>query len=220
MEGDTPSWLGLIPNGLDEMEHPDWGGWGGRYEKQLPSVAVADSKTFIGGVPIPQETRPIWTNAVDSYTPPVHAEYGRALHPGDKSFKDYKVTLWRWREDFQNDFAARMEWSTKPYKEANHHPMVVLDQPSGISVKSGTHFGLGAHATDPDGDSLTYYWFQYTEAGTYPKAVDIGPEDMPGIYLAAPLVDKPETLHFILRVSDKGTPPLSSYRRVVVTVTP
>ena len=31
MEGDTPSWLGLIPNGLNNMEHPDWGGWGGRY---------------------------------------------------------------------------------------------------------------------------------------------------------------------------------------------
>jgi hypothetical protein len=29
MEGDTPSWLGLIPNGLNDMKHPDWGSWGG-----------------------------------------------------------------------------------------------------------------------------------------------------------------------------------------------
>jgi hypothetical protein len=29
-EGDTPSWLGLIPNGLHFPDHPDWGGWGGR----------------------------------------------------------------------------------------------------------------------------------------------------------------------------------------------
>ena len=28
MEGDTPSWLALIPNGLSEPEHPEWGGWG------------------------------------------------------------------------------------------------------------------------------------------------------------------------------------------------
>lgn len=28
MEGDTPSWLSLIPNGLNMPEHPDWGGWG------------------------------------------------------------------------------------------------------------------------------------------------------------------------------------------------
>lgn len=30
----------------------------------------------------------------------------------------------------------------------------------------------------------------------------------------------PATLHFILRVTDKGTPPLSRYKRVVVTVVP
>ena len=32
MEGDTPAFLSLIPNGLNEPEHPEWGGWGGRYE--------------------------------------------------------------------------------------------------------------------------------------------------------------------------------------------
>jgi hypothetical protein len=31
MEGDTPSWLNLIPNGLASWERPDFGGWGGRY---------------------------------------------------------------------------------------------------------------------------------------------------------------------------------------------
>jgi hypothetical protein len=31
MEGDSPSWLQLIPNGLNMPEHPEWGGWGGRY---------------------------------------------------------------------------------------------------------------------------------------------------------------------------------------------
>lgn len=220
MEGDTPSWLGLIPNGLNDMEHPDWGSWGGRYELYQPSIAVTDPKTFIGGVPIPQETRPIWTNAVDTYTPPVHGEYGRAIHAGDKSFKGYKVTLWRWRDDFQNDFAARMEWATKPYREANHPPVIVMDQPDAITVQSGQHFGLSARATDPDGDSVTYYWFQYPEAGTYKGTINFGAEDMPGIYAAAPKVDKPETIHIILRVTDKGTPPISRYKRVVVTVMP
>jgi len=28
MEGDTPSFLSLIPNGLNAPEHPNWGGWG------------------------------------------------------------------------------------------------------------------------------------------------------------------------------------------------
>ena len=38
MEGDTPSYLSLIPNGLNVPEHPDWGGWGGRYEKYIPEL--------------------------------------------------------------------------------------------------------------------------------------------------------------------------------------
>ena len=29
MEGDTPSYLGLIDNGLNAYRRPDWGGWGG-----------------------------------------------------------------------------------------------------------------------------------------------------------------------------------------------
>ena len=42
----------------------------------------------------------------------------------------------------------------------------------------------------------------------------------PTTALTAPKVEKPETLHFILRVTDKGRPPLSRYERVIVTVTP
>lgn len=40
MEGDTPSWLALIPNGLNAPERPDWGGWGGRYELYQPHLAA------------------------------------------------------------------------------------------------------------------------------------------------------------------------------------
>lgn len=36
MEGDTPSFLGLVQNGLNVPERPDWGGWGGRYELYTP----------------------------------------------------------------------------------------------------------------------------------------------------------------------------------------
>jgi hypothetical protein len=226
MEGDTPSWLSLIPNGLSDPEHPDWGGWGGRYELYLPKIDVTDPKTFIrgvfiDGVPIEPETRPIWSNAIDSYAPPVSGEYGRATRTADKLFRDEKVTIWRWRDDFQNDFAARMEWATKPYREANHPPVIVLDQPEAFTVRSGEHFQLGAHATDPDGDSVSFYWFQYPEAGSYKKVIPIAvAENLSQIDLTAPKVDKAETAHFILRVTDKGKPPLSRYKRIIVTITP
>ena len=226
MEGDTPSWLALIPNGLNAPEHPDWGGWGGRYELYLPTVPVADPKTFIrgvfiDGVPIEPESRPIWTTAVDDLAPQVSGEYGRATLAGSQSFRDSKATIWRWRDDFQNDFAARMEWATKSYREANHPPVIVLDQPEAFTVRSGGPFRLGAHATDPDGDSVSYYWFQYPEAGSYKKRIPLPvAENLAQIDLLAPRVDKPETVHFILRVTDKGKPPLSRYKRVIVTITP
>jgi len=221
VEGDTPSWLALIPNGLSDPEHPDWGGWGGRYELRLSDVHVTNPRTFLGGVPIEPETRPIWTNAIDEYTPPVTGEYGRATRAGKKSFKDFRATLWRWRDDFQNDFAARMNWTTKSYQEGNHPPFIHLNHPDRFTVRSGEPFGLDASAADPDGDSLGFFWFQYTEAGSYKGAVPIkSAENMPHVDVAAPKVDKPETVHFIVKVTDKGSPALSRYKRIIVTITP
>jgi hypothetical protein len=88
-------------------------------------------------------------------------------------------------------------------------------------VKSGEGFSMsGAGSNDPDGDSLSYYWFQYIEAGSYKTPVTIGAETLSSIYVVAPQVEKTETLHFILRVTDKGTPPLSRYKRIIVMVAP
>jgi hypothetical protein len=152
----------------------------------------------------------------------VASEYGRAVKPDKKTFQDNKVTLWRWRDDFQNDFAARMTWCTKSYKEANHPPIVVLSQPDAITVKSGEGFGLDANGTfDSDGDSLSFLWFNYPEAGTYKKPIKIASaENTRGVYVIAPEVEKAETAHFILKVTDKGEPPLTRYKRVIVTILP
>ncbi len=220
MEGDTPSWLNLILNGLSNPEHPDWGGWGGRYELYKPDFAK--QKKGGSGVPFEPETRAIWTNASDTYTPYVHSDYGRAIKLDTITFTGDKVTLWRWRDDFQNDFAARMDWCTKSYEEANHPPVIVLNNPENITVKSGQGFGIDAFdTTDPDGDSFSFLWFTYPEAGTCKKPLKLSqPENSHGIYAVAPEVDKKETAHIILRVTDKGNPALSSYKRIIVTILP
>jgi hypothetical protein len=224
MEGDTPSWLNVVPNGLNFPEHPEWGGWGGRYELYKPEVPENTNPRFAGGVLIEPETRPIWTNAEDSYIPRVPNSYGRAIRKDTVSFVDNKVTLWRWRDDFQNDFAARMDWCFLPYEEANHPPVPALGHPDSFTVKSGETFSLDASGTtDPDGDSLSFWWFQYEEAGSYKKTVNFSPysENLYNLHtIVAPVVEKPETIHFILKVTDKGKPALSRYKRVIVTVIP
>lgn len=220
MEGDTPSFLSLIPNGLNVAEHPEWGGWGGRYELYKPDFAKL--KKGGSGVPLEPESREIWTNVNDIYTQYIYNEYGRAVRLDTVSFNDNKVTLWRWRDDFQNDFAARMDWCTQPYSEANHPPVPALAHPEKINVKSGEGFGLDASgSTDPDGDNLSYLWFHYPEAGSYKKLITVdGAENSHGAYVVAPIVEKNETAHFILKVTDKGQPQLSRYKRVIVNVSP
>jgi hypothetical protein len=219
VEGDTPAFLSLIPNGLNNAEYPDWGGWGGRYELYTPDFASI--KKGRSDVPRKPETRAIWTNAIDSYTPFVYNAYGRAIKLDKKTFSNNKVTLWRWRDDFQNDFAARMDWCIADYDKANHPPVPVLKPNTEITVKSGEVFSLDASDTfDPDGDSFSFLWFNYPEAGTYKKEIKISPENYPGTSIIAPEVTKKETVHFILKVTDKGEPKLTRYKRVVVTVLP
>lgn len=220
MEGDTPAYLLLIPNGINQPEHPELGGWGGRYELYKPDFAK--QKKGGSGVPFEPETRAIWTNAVDTYSPYIHNDYGRAVKNDTVSFSDNKVTLWRWRDDFQNDFAARMDWCTKSYEEANHPPVPALAHPEEITVKSGEGFGLDASGTtDPDGDNLSYLWFNYPEVGSYKKFIKIdSAENIKQVWVKAPIVEKNETAHFILKVTDKGYPPLSRYKRVIVNIIP
>lgn len=220
VEGDTPAWLSLIPNGLNEPGHPEWGGWGGRYEFYQPDFAA--SRKGVSGVPFEPEPRAIWTHAVDSHTPYVHSDYGRTVKLDTAVFTGNKVTLWRWRDEVQNDFAARMDWCIKSYEEANHPPVPALGHSEQLTVKSGEGLRLDASGTtDPDGDNLSYLWFHYPEAGSYKNKIKINSaENLYSVYIVAPEVEKNETAHFILKVTDKGEPQLSRYKRVIVTIVP
>jgi hypothetical protein len=116
-----------------------------------------------------------------------------------------------------------MDWCTKPYRACNHPPVPKLATPEAFSVKSGEQFYLNADgSTDPDGDSMSYWWFQYREAGTYPGVVSFRPyaANLYNLPVTAPQVTTPQTIHFVLQLTDKGTPALTRYKRVIVTVLP
>jgi hypothetical protein len=197
MEGDTPSFLNLIGNGLASEVDPAYGGWGGRYELRQSYG----------------ETRPIYTNSRDTVT----------LRNGG-SYTSNTATVWRWREAFQHDLAARMDWCVKGRTEANHNPAAVVNGAPGrdvvhVRAKAGETVRLSAAgSSDPDGNSLTYRWFHYPEAGTYSAAVALAGADSQTAEFVVPKAQKAGTIHILLELRDNGEPALFSYRRVIVQV--
>ena len=238
-EGDTPSFLGLIDNGLDSAMSPTFGGWGGRYVW----------RQFYG------ETRPNWTQGGDSY-PGRDNSKDTVVGADGKLYTSDQATVWRWRTAFQHDFAARMDWTIRDVAHANHNPDVVVNGHAGkgpvfVDAAVGAAASLDASGShDRDGNTLAYTWFVYPEAGTGipgqpvvtgpPVPVGGGGSAAEGGIPSAPRGGPPEpqprailqnantshatvtprvpgTTHIILAVEDNGQPTLTSYRRVILT---
>ena len=203
MEGDTPSFLGLIDRGLGWDTSPGAGGWGGRYALFQPAG----------------ETRPIWTDLAATRDR-VEVEPGRFETSN-------QATIWRWREHFQNDFAARMNWCVADaFTKANHNPRPVLngDHTTGvvmISAKAGSTVTLSAQGTDAGdgGQGVKVSWWIYPEAGTIKEATLTSTGALT-TQVTLPVASKPGTLHVILQAEDDGTPTLYAYRRIIIQVNP
>jgi hypothetical protein len=153
-EGDTPSFLGLIQNGLASFMNPTYGGWGGRYMWRQPYG----------------ETRPSWTQGGDSF-PGRPSSRDTVIGADGKPYTSDQATIWRWRTAFQHDFAARMDWTVKGARDANHNPDVVVNGAAGkaplvIDARVGQMVTLDATgSSDRDGHPLNLLWFFYPEAG-------------------------------------------------------
>ena len=223
MEGDTPSYLGLINNGLNAFRRPDWGGWGGRYIYRTPRG----------------ETHFIWTQGGNLFTRVTSQDTVRGAD--GREYVSDQATIWRWREAFQNDFAARMGWTVADFAHANHSPVAVVNgddskEPIMMDVKVGQAIKLNAsRSKDADGQRLHYSWFHYAEAGAAGgrlAGVTIENPDQavanvtataacrPQWFARGPGCAGPGTAHIILAVTDEGSPRLTSYRRVILTVHP
>lgn len=221
MEGDTPSFLGLIDNGLQAYRRPDWGGWGGRYVYLQPYG----------------ETHAIWTQGGDEFLRATSQDTVTGMD-GKTRVSD-QASIWRWRSGYQNDFAARMDWTVKDYAHANHAPQVVVNGAAGteaieVEVEAGKTITLDAAGTsDPDGQAVKYKWELYPEAGRtglQGADVELAEAETSAVKVTAksacragwlpgyPPCGEVGVMHIILTVTDNGTPELRSYRRVIVKV--
>jgi Protein of unknown function (DUF1593) len=220
-EGDTPTFLYLIQNGLGSSEHPNWGSWGGRY--LLTDIEAAGKN---------------YTDAVD-----------RVVGVDGKTYRSNHATVWRWRDAYQNDFAARMQWTLSPdFSKVNHAPVVKVNGTDGpahlyIEAEAGEEVTLDASASyDPDErDTLTFTWTHYKDVTATQWWIDAEVMDVeidkldkegkivkirlpPAEKCAIDMFSKQpkkkgQVMHFVLEVADNGTPVLRSYRRIVVQIT-
>ncbi|KAL6884702.1 DUF1593 domain-containing protein [Trichoderma evansii] len=225
MEGDTPTFLYLIQNGLGSSEHPEWGSWGGRYES-----------TDLGG-------------AARHFSD----TYDKVIGVNGQTYNSNQGTIWRWRNEYQDSFAARIQWTliNDPSK-ANHAPIAIVNgsapgpEPLFLDAEAGTDIVLDASESyDPDGDELNFHWFHYKEVpsttgwmatGMWNKPISFqnldperegrkvkvqlpSPEASAVNMVTGKAMEKGQVLHFILQLKDNGNPPLTTYKRVVLQTT-
>jgi hypothetical protein len=133
-------------------------------------------------------------------------------------------TAARWAVHLQNDFKSRLDWCVaEDFAGANHPPIPHCqeDATTGVlqvAARAGGKLRLdAAGSTDPDDDELSYRWYVYPEPGTYRGEAPIQNAKSAQAELSIPSDAAGKTIHVILEVTDNGEPPLTRYRRVIVT---
>ena len=188
-EGDSPAFFYLLDVGLRNMEDASYGGWGGRMVKSQKNPRRSeDGKN------------------VTDYNP--YTKKNDAAYPQT-----------RWIDVLQNDFAARADWCVGTYAKANHPPIVKLNNINNLIAATGSMVKLSGIATDPDNNAVSYKWWQYEDVDTYEGKIVIQEPDKQNAFFIIPQDAKAgQTIHVILEVKDSGTPSLTRYQRLIVTV--
>lgn len=189
-EGDTMTFLYLVPTGMNDPEQPTWGSWAGRY-----------------GLREDAEGQPhYWANQKDSWN--------------GKTSRDNTLARWaaHLQNDFRArlDWCVKpfAEANHPPRITLNGSSETAVLR---LYARAGTELPLNAKVLDPDGHAVRLDWFHYSEPGTYSGEVKIDATNRSAI-VRVPNDAAGKNFHIVVAATDAGEPPLTRYRRAVVEV--
>lgn len=188
VEGDTPSFLHVLPNGLNDPDRPEQVGWGGCHQ---------------AGISPDGETR-AWTNWQEPLKG-ISSAYERRFYPDE--FNDFAARM---------QWAAEGKGNCNPVVRINGRegiaPLEVRTHP-GASLR----FDASA-SSDPDGDALRFSWWfqQFPDEKVYPDLSGADKAKISvQVPAKAPSGHK---YHLVCEVHDDGPFELVAYRRIIITV--
>ena len=120
--------------------------------------------------------------------------------------------------DQLNDFIARIEWAETG--RGNHNPVAIINGEKGtdavvIMAKASQTITLDATASfDPDGDALTFKWWQ--QSGIGQTTATISHAASSSVKVKIPADSANDEIHIICEVHDISKYNLPAYRRIII----
>ena len=87
------------------------------------------------------------------------------------------------------------------------------------TARPGETVRLEGVVSDPDGNAVAVRWWQWKDAGTYPGQIRIASPTALTTSIQIPAdATAGQVIHVILEATDDGTPTLTRYALVIITI--